>query len=352
MKTNSKKLLAAVKKLTGVINNPSIPILANVRIEVRDNKATLTGTNLSQSAKVYVDVEGDGIDTTINFKRISAILGQLPNDDLLMVVKDDSATIKCGKSKFKLSCIDSSGWPKDEFEGEPITFDIDLDLFRNHISQVFYSVSRDESRPVLSGVMIELDSGNFRAVATDGKRLSVSSINGVHQDNINAKIICPVGILLDICKNSSDSIYIKIYDSKMCVKSGDYEVVTKLIEGNYPNYKQIIPKDFSDSVTIDRLSLLESIQRVSLILDESQNAIQLIFKDNELTLSAQTKDSANESFCVDFDGNAEFNFNPTLLVDMLKNVQSNEVVLNYNDSTSPTLISCDNLRYIVMPMRG
>jgi len=352
MKVNSKKLLAAVKKLAGVINNPSIPILANVRIEVSDNKATLTGTNLSQSAKVYVDVDGgDNIDTTINFKRISAILSQLPNDVLSMVVKDDSATIKCGKSKFKLSCIDSAEWPKDEFEGEPITLDIDLDLFRNHINQVFYSVSRDESRPVLNGVMIEIENGNFRTVATDGKRLSVSSIHGVHQDNINAKIICPVSILMDICRNASDSIFIKIYESKMCVKSGDYEVVTKLIEGNYPNYKQIIPKDFSDSITIDRRLFLESIQRVSLILDESQNAIQLIFEDNKLTLTAQTQDSAQESFNIDFDGAVDFNFNPLLLIDMLKNVRSDEVVLNYNDRISPTLISSDNLRYIVMPMR-
>lgn len=353
IKVNSKKLLAGVKKLAGVINNPSVPILANVRIEISDSKATLTGTNLSQSAKVYIDVDSsENIDTTINFKKLSAILSQLPNKDLSLSLKDELATLKCGKSKFKLSCINSDQWPIDDIEGDPISLDIDLDLFRNHINQVFYSVSRDESRPVLNGVMIEIENGNFRTVATDGKRLSVSSIHGVHQDNINANVICPVGILLDICKNSTESIHIKIYESKMCVKSGDYEVVTKLIEGNYPNYKQIIPKEFSDRIIIDRRLFLESIQRVSLILDDSQNFIQLIFEENKLTLTAQTHDSAQESFDIDFDGSAEFNFNPILLIDMLKNVQSDEVVLNYNDRTSPTLISCDNLRYIVMPMRA
>lgn len=353
MKVNSKELSAGLKKLSVAINNPSTPILANVRIMSGVGGVTIMGTNLNQEIKVNINCEvSEEIDTTINFKRLLAITNQLSDDVLAISIKDDTALLKCGKSKFKLSCINSSQWPVSNLEGDFKEFNLDYKSFRDQVNQVFYSASKDESRAVLNGVLFDFKDGDFKAVATDGRRLSISSIYGMQQEDLNLSFICPVPVLTDICRNGSDYVNIKVYDSRIAVKSGDYIVVSKIIEGNYPNYSQILPGGFGGDISINRVSFMDSVQRVSLILDDNQKHIKLEFKYQVLTVTAQTQDSASESFPVDFSGEAEFNFNPVFLVDMLKNVNGENVTLSYNDSTSPTQISCNNLKYIVMPMRG
>tara|TARA_R100000808_G_C2153937_1_gene164639 strand:- start:4737 stop:5798 length:1062 start_codon:yes stop_codon:yes gene_type:complete len=353
MKVNSKQLLAALKKLSGAINNPSVPVLANVRIITGLDQVNLIGTNLNQTIKVILPCEvKTQIDTTINFKRLTAICSQLADDYIQMSIKDDTAALKCGKSKFKLACINSDQWPIDNLDGDYKEITLDYKTFRDQVNQVFYSASKDESRPVLNGILFEVKERDFNTVATDGKRLAISSVYGMQQEDLNLSFICPVNVLIDITRHASDYINLKIYDSKLSVKSGNYEVTTKLIEGNYPNYSQIIPGKFTGKLHINRVALLDAVQRVALILDNINEGIKLVFAGNELHVTAQTHDSAQETILIESDTNAEFSFNPAFLVDVLKNLDSDHVMLNYTDSISPTLISAYNLKYILMPMRG
>ena len=173
----------------------------------------------------------------------------------------------------------------------------------------------------------------------------------MQQDDLNLSFICPVNVLTDITKNAANYINLKIYESKLSVKSGNYEVTTKLIEGNYPNYSQIIPGKFTGKLHINRIALLDAVQRVALILDNINESIKLVFEGDKLHVTAQTQDSAQETILIESDTNAEFYFNPAFLIDVLKNLDTDHVMLNYNDSISPTLISAKNLEYILMPMR-
>lgn len=353
MKVNSKQLLASLKKLSGAINNPSVPVLANVRIITGLDQVNLIGTNLNQTIKVILPCEVKSqIDTTINFKRLIAICAQLADDYVQMSIKDDTAALKCGKSRFKLSCINSDQWPIDNVEGDFKEITLDYKTIKEQIHQVFYAASKDESRAVLNGILFEVKDSDFNTVATDGKRLAVSSVYGMQQQDLNISFICPVGVLMDVIKNASDYINLKIYESKLSVKSGNYEVTTKLIEGHYPNYTQIIPGGFAGKLHINRVALLEAVQRVSLILDSFTESIKLVFNGNELHVTAQTQDSAQETILIESETNEEFSFNPIFLIDVLKNLDTDHVMLNYNDSISPTLISANNLKYILMPMRG
>jgi|14_taG_2_1085336.scaffolds.fasta_scaffold00545_6 DNA polymerase-3 subunit beta len=353
MKVNSKQLLAALKKLSGAINNPSVPVLANVRIITGLDQVNLIGTNLNQTIKVTLPCEvKTQIDTTINFKRITAICSQLVDDYVKITIKDDTAALKCGKSRFKLACINSDQWPIDNVEGDFKEITLDYKTIKEQIHQVFYAASKDESRAVLNGILFEVKERDFNTVATDGKRLAVSSVYGMQQEDLNISFICPVGVLMDVIKNASDYINLKIYESKLSVKSGNYEVTTKLIEGNYPNYTQIIPGSFAGKLHINKVALLEAVQRVSLILDSFTESIKLVFNGNELHVTAQTQDSAQETILIESETNEEFSFNPIFLIDVLKNLDTDHVMLNYNDSISPTLISANNLKYILMPMRG
>lgn len=353
MKVNSKQLLAALKKLSGAINNPSVPVLANVRIITGLDQVNLIGTNLNQTIKVILPCEVNAqIDTTINFKRLMSICSQLADDYMQMSIKGDTAALKCGKSRFKLSCINSDQWPIDNLEGDFNEITLDYKTFKEQVSQVFYAASKDESRPVLNGILFEVKERDFSTVATDGKRLAISSVYGMQQDDLNISFICPVNVLTDITRHAADYINLKIYESKLSVKSGNYEVTTKLIEGNYPNYSQIIPGKFTGKLHINRVALLDAVQRVALILDNINESIKLVFAENELHVTAQTHDSAQETILIESDTNAEFNFNPAFLIDVLKNLDTDHVILNYNDSISPTLISANNLKYILMPMRG
>jgi len=292
------------------------------------------------------------IDTTINFKRITAICSQLVDDYVKITIKDDTAALKCGKSRFKLACINSDQWPIDNVEGDFKEITLDYKTIKEQIHQVFYAASKDESRAVLNGILFEVKERDFNTVATDGKRLAVSSVYGMQQEDLNISFICPVGVLMDVIKNASDYINLKIYESKLSVKSGNYEVTTKLIEGNYPNYTQIIPGSFAGKLHINKVALLEAVQRVSLILDSFTESIKLVFNGNELHVTAQTQDSAQETILIESETNEEFSFNPIFLIDVLKNLDTDHVMLNYNDSISPTLISANNLKYILMPMRG
>ena len=353
MKVNSKQLLAALKKLSGAINNPSVPVLANVRIITGLDQVNLIGTNLNQTIKVILPCEvNTQIDTTINFKRLIAICSQLADDYIQMSIKDNTAALKCGKSRFKLSCINPDQWPIDNLEGDFNEITLDYKTFKEQVSQVFYAASKDESRPVLNGILFEVKERDFNTVATDGKRLAISSVYGMQQDDLNLSFICPVNVLTDITRNAADYINLKIYDAKLSVKSGNYEVTTKLIEGNYPNYTKIIPGRFAGKFHINRVALLDAVQRVSLILDTNNESIKLVFEGNELHVTAQTQDSAQETILIESEVNKEFSFNPTFLIDVLKNLDTDHVMLNYNDSISPTLISANNLQYILMPMRG
>lgn len=353
MKVNSKQLLASLKKLSGAINNPSVPVLANVRIITGLDQVNLIGTNLNQTIKVILPCEVKSqIDTTINFKRLIAICAQLADDYVQMSIKDNTAALKCGKSRFKLSCINSDQWPIDNVEGDFKEITLDYKTIKEQIHQVFYAASKDESRAVLNGILFEVKDSDFNTVATDGKRLAVSSVYGMQQQDLNISFICPVGVLMDVIKNASDYINLKIYESKLSVKSGNYEVTTKLIEGHYPNYTQIIPGGFAGKLHINRVALLEAVQRVSLILDSFTESIKLVFNGNELHVTAQTQDSAQETILIESETNEEFSFNPIFLIDVLKNLDTDHVMLNYNDSISPTLISANNLKYILMPMRG
>tara|TARA_R100000655_G_scaffold15789_6_gene34843 strand:- start:2743 stop:3798 length:1056 start_codon:yes stop_codon:yes gene_type:complete len=351
MKINSKKLLAGLKKLSGAINNPSTPILANVRIIAFDNKAQLMGTNLVQSIKVTIpcDVPLE-FDTTINYKKLTAICSQLADHILSLTVKDDVASLKCNKSKFKLSCISSNQWPDPNLLDNAVEIFFDNQVFSKEISNVFYAASKDESRPILNGVLIDAKSDSLRLVTTDGKRLAMSEVINVSQNNIKA--VVPVNVLIDIAKNSYGDIKITIDNSYISAESGDYAIISKLIEGNYPDYSQIMPDSFKSHVSINKYDLLNAVQRVSLILDNVTECVTLKFKDNSLTVSAHTQDSAVEKITIDFNGDIELNYNPVFLVDALKNSSGDFIELNYNDSTAPTQITCENLEYLVMPMRG
>ena len=350
---NSKDLLAGLKKLASAINNPSIPILANVRIIGNDssNFLELFGSNLNQSIKTVIPCESKSrIDTTINYKKLVSICSNLPDGCLNIEMKGDIANLKCGKSKFKISCIPSENWPGDSLMAGPVEIFFDRSVFIKEVNNVFYAASKDESRPVLNGVLIDAERDSLKLVATDGKRLAMTEVINATQKQIQA--IIPVSFLLDVCKNSDNEIKLLIDDSLIFAESGNYSISSKLIEGKYPNYNQIIPDKFESQVTINKYDLLNAVQRVSLILDNVQESVKLSFKDNELSVTAKTMDSASEKLSIDFIGEFELFYNPLFLIDAFKNSSGDTIDLNYNDKTSPTLITCENLEYLVMPMRG
>jgi DNA polymerase-3 subunit beta len=314
----------------------TLPVLANILVETTDRGIRLSGTDLdiAVTTEVAADVENQGA-ITIPAKKLSEIAKELsPSPVRIATSGEQRITIDCGRSHFKLL-----GLPRDEFPNNPtVKFDSSWRIksgdLQKLIQHTAFAVSNEESRPILNGVLWELRPDNMRMVATNGHRLAKMDVPINSAGAPSSDMIVPPKALDQIRRlfPQDEELEIARGDNHLGFRSPFTAVYTRLIEGPYPNYDQVIPRDNNRIATADRQSLISALRRMSVIASDQTHRIRLSFNSGLLRFSVQTPDlgEANDEMAVRYDGDPlDIGFNATYLLEILRYIPTDEVKLTF-----------------------
>jgi DNA polymerase-3 subunit beta len=360
-----QKFLNALSAVQNVVGSRTpIGILNNLLLKAEKNELTISATDLDigirTSCEVGVEKPGS---ITLPARRLFSIIRELPSEELTLDVDAKlGATMRCGAAFFKIM-----GMPAEEFpaipefpsktsEKNPI-YKIEQKALKELLKRVSYAMSADEKRYVLNGLLLCLKDGKLTIVATDGRRLALTDQELDFPKSGEREFILPAKAVLELQRllGDKEDVSFVILENQILFSFGHTEIAAKMVEGNYPNYRQVIPAEAKERVTLERELFLNSVRRVALLSSEKSNSVKLTFAKNNLEIAANTPDvgEARESIPVQYKGK-EFTmaFNPEFLVDPLKNIDHDTIHFDFIDELSPGVIRYNKpFLYVIMPMR-
>src|SRR5467141_2635854 len=308
----------------------TLPVLANILLETTDKGIKLSGTDLdiAVSTEVMADVDAAGA-VTVPAKKLSEIARELPPAPVkIAAVGEQRVTLDCGRSRFKLL-----GLPRDEFPTFPsVRFNESWRIrsgdLQQLISHTSFAVSSEESRPILNGVLWELRPDRMRMVATNGHRLAKMDVPAT--GGSTADLIVPPKALEQIRRLYPGDAEIELAksDNHIGFRAGGTLVFSRLIEGPYPNYEQVIPRENDKQATVDKAAMAAALRRMSVVASDQTHRIRLAFSGGNVKFSVQTPDlgEAQDALAVTYEGEPlEIGFNATYLLEILKYMPTDEV---------------------------
>ena len=349
--------LQAIQNIVGM--RSTLPILSNTLVNADKDKITLTTTDLdvSVSCTVEADVAKNGV-TTMPVRRLSGIVRELPDSAIEFEVDDKNVTqLKCGSCFYRINGLSEDEFPRTAKAEQKFTYTLDQGVFRDMLRKTSYAASTDETRYVLNGVMLSFKAGKLTMVATDGRRLALIEREFEFPKEAETDMILPTKVINELLHTLGDEGPLKFQatTNQAVFEYGALVVTSKLIEGTYPNYRQVIPAQCEERVPVDRESLLTSLRRVSLLGTDRSIATKLTFGKNKLTISMDSSDvgEARETLPIKYTGKEiTVAFNPDFMMDPLKSLTNDEVAIELTDDMSPGVIKCDiPFLYVLMPMR-
>lgn len=345
----------------------TIPILSNVMMKAKDGALTLSTTDmdLQINESVAAEIKTPGA-TTAPAHTLHDIVRKLPEDALVELALDDSGhtmTVKAGRSVFKLSCLPVADFPEISTGNFTSTFSMPANALRALIDRTKFAMSTEETRYYLNGIFVhEADQDGvkvLRAVATDGHRLARFEMPLPDNAAGMPGVIIPrkaVGELRKLAEEAADSIEISLSESKVRFAFDHIELTSKLIDGTFPNYQQVIPTANDKIVEVDPKLFSRAIDRVSTISDGKSRALKITLHGKTMTLSANSPDagSATEDLEINGNDNMEIGFNAKYLMDITSQIEGDGCRIVLADAASPTIIqdSADtSALYVLMPLR-
>ncbi len=354
-----EKLQKAMQKIGVAAGSRSqIPILSNVLIEAEDGKLKLTSTDLElrMSTELEAEVSESG-KTTVPAKKLSGLIGCFSADKIdFYADENDNLKFECGNGKFVLRGMQASEFPEAEDFKVLRNIKIKSSELKRMLSGVYYAVSADDSRKVLTGILISVHDGLLTMVGTDGKRMAVYEKTAEACDGEGDAVV-PLKAANELKRmlEGDETVEIAFSDRGCMVKSSGFVLVSRLIEGNYPNYRQVIPTSFKDEAEISSADFLKKISTVSMVLS-AESYINVKFSSGSLGLHAFSQDvgEADEIMELNYQGN-DFSalYNPVFLSDPLRNVDFDTLKIKMNDSVMPMAFEGnEGFLYIIMPIRN
>jgi DNA polymerase III subunit beta len=347
-----------------VSNRTTLPILSNVLVRASEGKVELTATDLDVTISCSVDaqVKKAGA-TTIPVKKFFGIIRELAAQEIEIETDDKNTTsIRAGSSFFKIRGLGAEEFPPLPKFKDDKRVAIPQEKFRGMLKKTSFAVSTDESRYVLNGIFLSLKDHKITMVATDGRRLALVDEEAEVADKSQGEFIVPakavneLGRLLgekgDVDVNFSENQASFTLKNE---KGPGVLIITKLIEGNYPNYRQVIPAETKERISLPREEFLHALRRAEIMTSDKQNSVKLAFGKNQLAITANAPDvgEARETMAVNYKGkDLAIAFNPAYLIDPLNALGNDEVFVELIDELSPGVLKINGpFLYVVMPMR-
>ena len=333
---SSTYLLKQLQVLGGVINNSNtLPILDNFLFELKDSKLTVSASDLETTMSSVVDVESD-TDGSIALpaRLLLDTLKTFPEQPLTFVVEDNhTVEISSNHGKYALAYADGKEFPKAVALEDPSTTMISGNILATAISKTIFAAGNDDLRPVMSGVFFQFSTEGLTFVATDAHKLVKYTREDVKASQVAEFIMPkkPLNLLKGILAASDEDVKIEYNDSNAKFTFENSILICRLIDGKYPNYEAVIPKENPNKLTIDRTQFLNSVRRVSIFSNKTTHQIRLKIAGAELNISAEDIDYSNkaeERLTCDYQGDdMQIGFNSRFLTEMLNNLSSNDVQL-------------------------
>ena len=367
IKIEREKLIEPLRNIVGVSEKKvTMPVLGNVLLRTTTDGILLVGSDLEVEISTVINYKiAEEINTTIPARKLLDILKSLPGKDLVTIDIDESkATIKSGKSKFVLATLPGDDFPYNGETGS-YKYNIKPESLERMISQTSFSMAVQDARHFLNGLFFEVSGDKITVVATDGHRLSMSSCDQVNTVEGDLSCIIPRKCILEIKRiltafkdNSENLIEFNVNNGEITLKAASYLIKSKLIEGNYPDYNKVFPNSLPHKLDVNKLELKSALQRMSILSNDQFKGVKLSLSQNEAKLSTNNPslEEGEDSISCNYTGeNLDIGFNLTYLVEVIDVINSENIVLQLNNSDSGCLISSDDdvglNKYIIMPMR-
>ncbi|NQX86792.1 MAG: DNA polymerase III subunit beta [Flavobacteriaceae bacterium] len=333
---SSKYLLKELQILGGVINNSNtLPILDNFLFNLDNTSLTISASDLDTTISSILEVDSDSQGSVaIPAKLLLDTLKTFPEQPLTFIIGENNMVeINSNHGKYALAYSDSKEFPKAVAIEKPSTTSILADILSTAISKTIFAAGNDDLRPVMSGVFFQFSSENLTFVATDAHKLVKYTRHDVSASETTEFIMPkkPLNLLKGILSDTSKSVKITYNDSNAKFSFQNYELVCRLIDGKYPNYEAVIPKENPNKLTTSRTQLLNSVKRVSIFSNKTTHQIRLKMAGSELNISAEDIDYSNkahERLTCDYQGDdMEIGFNSRFLTEMLVNLNGDHVMI-------------------------
>ena len=359
IKVEKQDLLSAIQTVHNVISSKAtLPILSNILVEVQDGKMRMNATDLDIGISCELDVETieeGGI--TIPAKRFSDIVKELPNGPVTVhAKKNNQIDITEGSCRFKLNGLSKDEFPKfPEFKNKD-AFVISQEVLKDMFRLTSFAVSHEESRYVLNGILLEIQDDNIRIVATDGRRLAKIEKKLSENSKKDLSVIIPIKAVQEITRNLKDEgdVSFIIGTNQVIFNIDGVLIATRIIEGEFPNYNQVIPKPVQKRITTNTQELLSSIRRANLLATPDFQAVKFEVFSDKLVVSKTTPDvgESREEIPITYNGDElVVGFNPQFLIDFLKNIEEQEVNIELLGVDKPAVIRLKEYLYLALPMR-
>jgi len=358
-KAEKNVLMNGIQTVQNVISTKSaLPILSNILIESQQNGLRLTATDLDIgiSCVIPVDIQETGA-ITIPAKRFSDIIKELPADSVNITTKKNNLIIiETDQCQFKIMGLSREEFPKlPELKDKEVT-KLEQAGLKQMLNLTSFAVSFDETRYILNGILFKINKNNLTLVATDGKRLAIVEKKLKQELDKDVSFIIPIKTIHELNRNLKDEgeLSLVLGSNQVLFDLGSVVVISRLIEGEFPDYKQVVPPISNNVMRIERDKFLLGVRRAALLSTPDYQAVKLELFKNKLVISKSTPDvgESREELPVEYQGKElMIGFNPAYLMDVLKSLSVDEVGLELTDGDKPGVVRGEGYVYIVLPMR-
>jgi DNA polymerase-3 subunit beta len=364
LKATQEKVLSALQSVAGIVERRhTLPILANVMIRKTGSQIQLTTSDLEIQIRTSAVLDGDAgnFTTTVGARKLIDILRTMPSDQSVSLESSQNKLIlKGGKSRFTLQSLPAEDFPlvQEAANFGPV-FSVPQKTLKALLSQVSFAMAVHDIRYYLNGILFVAEGKQLSLVATDGHRLAFSSAT-LDVEVPRQEVILPRKTVLEMQRLLSDkegAIEMQFAGNQAKFSFEGMEFVTKLVEGKFPDYNRVIPKNHKNIITLGRTTLLASLQRTAILTSEKFKGVRLNIEPGTLRVASNNaeQEEAMDELDIDYAGDAiEIGFNVTYLIDALTNMAQDMVKIELADSNSSALLTIPDdaaFKYVVMPMR-
>jgi DNA polymerase III subunit beta len=359
------ELLKPLQAVAGIVEKRhTLPILSNVLIEKQQQQISLVATDLEIQVSTSFVTEGKGgedISLTVSARKLQDILRALPEDtEAILDAQNNRLQVRAGKSRFNLQTLPANDFPTLADSGvAQAKIAIPQRELKRLLLLVQYAMAQQDIRYYLNGLLLVLEGERLKIVATDGHRLSYASGNLSPQQE-SREVILPRKAVLELSRqllDSDDPVELELYSAQVKFRFAGIELISKVIDGKFPDYTRVIPTNYTKHITLQRSALLQSLQRAAILSNEKFRGVRWMLTGNSLRISCTNneQEEAQEELEIDYAGEPlDIGFNITYLLDVLNNVHGETVDCAFGDANSSMLITQPNtpeFKYVVMPMR-
>ncbi|MDR7378746.1 DNA polymerase-3 subunit beta [Rhodoferax ferrireducens] len=364
LKATQSKVLAVLQSVAGIVERRhTLPILANVMLRKTGATVQLTTSDLEIQIRTSAELDGDAGDfsTTVGARKLIDILRTMPSDQTVSLESSQNKLIlKGGKSKFTLQTLPAEDFPLvQEAANFGPAFSVPQKVLKALLSQVSFAMAVHDIRYYLNGILFVAEGTQLSLVSTDGHRLAFASA-ALDVEVPKQEVILPRKTVLEMQRLLSDAegaIEMQFANNQAKFSFDGMEFVTKLVEGKFPDYNRVIPKNQQNHITLGRQAFLSSLQRTAILTSDKFKGVRLNVEPGSLRVASNNaeQEEAVDELDVDYGGDTiEIGFNVTYLIDALANMQQDMVTISLSDGNSSALLTIpenETFKYVVMPMR-